>query len=546
MSWFKNYSIKSLFRQPAPRNSATIEGYLPYGEHDNYPLDWSNVIQNSPTANSCLGTLQDFIEGQKFSDDSLMKRPVNAKKQTLWQLHQQSSDSWGEFEGFAWLIRYNSLAQITEVEFLPFENCRLGKPDDTGFISKIHYNPFFGTAEYKGIDKKQTIVYDVFNPDAVKLQIERDKNKYKGQVYYCATTTSLSRYYPRPKPTAAKKWMKIEAGIADYHEDKIDNGFLNDYILIMKGDPNEPSNNPDYANTNGEGKPGTVAQEFDDVMEKNFMGKGQHANVMVQWVNNPDEKPEILSVPSSANGDLFITLDNQATKKITVAWKVPSILANISEGVSLGGDGNQVRVSVKLMQQRVLKEQKILTDAYERILKLMVQPYNDEVKIVSYNPYPELEIIDDKVWEAMTPEEKRQWIKDNTNIKLIEETVVETPAIEPITQPVQNFVNAVPVSFPDNVIATVKRALEYGDKMGIKCGGKAGIDVANSIVANQNMGLKQLKRIHNYLKKNERFSNSPFNEGCDVILYNRWGGKPMFDFLEVKLKDLEQWLNKTN
>lgn len=542
MSWFKNYSIKSLFRQVAPRNASTIEGYLPYGDHDNFPLDWSNDIQNSPTANSCLGTLQDFIEGQKFSDDNLMKRVINPKGETLWQIHQQSSDSWGEFEGFAWLIRYNSLAQITEVEFLPFENCRLGKPDSTGYISKIYYNPFFGTIDYKGQDKAQTIVYDVFNPDAVKLQIARDKNKYKGQVFYCATTTSLSRYYPRPKPLAAKKWMKIEAGISDYHQDKIDNGFLNDYILIMKGNPNEPSTNPDFQD---ETKAKTVGQEFDEVMERNFMGKGQHANVMVQWVNNPDEKPEILPVPSSANGDLFITLDNQATKKITVAWKVPSILANISEGVSLGGDGNQVRVAVKLMQQRVIKEQKILTDAYERILKLMVHPYNDEVKIVSYNPYPEMEILDDKIWNAMIQEEKREWIKEHTDIKMIEDTV-ETPATEPIPQPIQNFINAVPVSFPDNVIATVKRALEYGDKMGIKCGGKAGIDVANSIVANQNMGLKQLKRIHSYLKKNERFSNSPFNEGCDVILYNRWGGKEMYEFLDSKLKDLEQWLNKTS
>lgn len=157
-----------------------------------------------------------------------------------------------------------------------------------------------------------------------------------------------------------------------------------------------------------------------------------------------------------------------------------------------------------------------------------------------------MEVLDDKVWNALSEDEKREWIKEHTDIKLIEETVVETPETEPMQQPVQNFVNAVPVQFPEKVIATVKRALEYGDKMGIKCGGKAGIDVANSIVANQNMGLKQLKRIHSYLKKNERFSNSPFNEGCDVILYNRWGGKEMYEFLDSKLKDLEQWLNKTN
>jgi hypothetical protein len=57
------------------------------------------------------------------------------------------------------------------------------------------------------------------------------------------------------------------------------------------------------------------------------------------------------------------------------------------------------------------------------------------------------------------------------------------------------------------------------------------------------MGLKQMQRIYRYLKKNEIHNNKPFNEGCNVVLYNAWGGKDMTDFLEEKLKDLNAWLN---
>lgn len=545
MSWFKNYSFKSLFRQPAPKNAATIDGYLPNGPGDCFPLEWSKTISDSPTATSCLGTLQDFIEGQKFSDDNLMRYIVNAKGETLWQIHQQSADSWGEEEGVFYLLRFNSLGNLTEWEFLPFENCRFGRPDDNGYISKIYYNPYFGTAEYKSSDKKQTKIYDVFNPKAVKQQMIEQGAKYKGQIFYVGTSTSLSRFYPRPKAMSGTKAMKVEAGIWDYQEDKIDNGFLNDYVLIMKGNPNEPSSNPEYSNHGGEGVPATVAQEFDDVMENNFMGRGKHANVMVQWVNNPEEKPEILPIPTSATADGFINLDNQATKKITVAWKVPSILANISEGVSLGGDGNQVRVAVKLMQQRVLKEQKILTYTYETLMKLFVRPYNEEINIVSYNPYPELEIIDDKIWEAMTTEEKRQWIRDNTDITIADEVTVDQPTDQPLSQPAQNFVNAVPVSFPEEIRKKVKKTLDYVDRMELKCIKPGGRSVSEAIMNNQNMGLKQLTRIKNYLKKNVEYQNSP-NDSCDAILYNAWGGKEMEDFLDGKLKDLEQWLNKTN
>lgn len=536
MSWFKLYN---LFRQPAPRNAATIDKYLPYGQNDDFPLQLDQAISESESATSCLSTVQDFIEGFGFSDTNLEKLIINSKGETFWQFHQQTTDSWAEFEGFYWLIRFNALGAVTEFEFLAFENCRLGVPDSKGYISKIFYNPFFGTSEYKGKNKDQTCVYDVFNPNAVKAQIAEQKDKYKGQVFFFGTTTAQSRYYPKPKVTAAKKWMKIEAGVSDYHEDKIDNGFLQDYIMVRFGNPNEPSNNPDYANENGPGKPATVAQEFDDVMSKNFMGRGKHANLMVEWVNNKEEAPTLLPVPSSANADLFINLDNQATKKITVAFGVPSILANISEGVSLGGDGNMVRVAVKLMQQRVIKKQRVLTDNYQKILSLMTTPYKQDVTIVPYNPYPELEILDDKIWNALTPEEQRKWINENTEIEL-EESV--TP--EPSAEPVQNrIVNSVPIAFNEKIKATVKRALEYQDKMGLKCSGRGGRDVSEMILDNKSMGLKQLKRIYSFLKKNEIHNNKPFNEGCDVVRYASWGGKDMFDFLEAELNRINAWLN---
>lgn len=537
MSWFKFYN---LWRQPAPKNAGTIENYLPYGQNDDFPLQLDKSISESETATSCLSTVQDFIEGFGFSDTNLEKLVINSKGENFWQFHQQTTDSWAEFEGFYWLLRFNALAQVTEIEFLPFENCRLGIPDSNGYISHIFYNPFFGTSEYKGQNKKETKVYDVFNPNAVKAQIAKQKGSFKGQVLFHSTTSARSRYYPRPQVYSANKWMKIEAGVSDYHEDKIDNGFLDDYILVMKGNPNDPSQNPDYNNPDDpNATPVTVGQEFDDVMSRNFMGRGKHSTVMVQWVNNSDEKPEVVTIPNSANSDRFINLDNQATKKITVAFKVPSILANISEGVSLGGDGNMVRVAVKLMQQRVIKKQRVLTDHYEKVLKLFFEPYTNPVVIVPYNPYPEMEILDDKIWNALTPEEQREWINENTEIDLSEEPgTVEQP-----TQQTARISNAIPVKFNDKIKATVKRALDYQDKMALKCSGKAGREVSNMIIEDKPMGLKQLKRIYGYLKKNEQENNKPFNEGCNVILYNAWGGKDMFDYLDGYLNQVNAWLN---
>jgi hypothetical protein len=359
----------NIFRQKAPKNAETPEKYLPYGDNDAFPLEWAKAIRESPSASACLSTLTDFLIGFDFSNKDLSKVVVNSRGETFGEIHQQTSKDWIEFSGFYWLVLYNSTLKITEWVVLPFQNCRLGKPDSSGWISKIYYNPFFGTKEYNGIEKSQTIIYDVFNPAGARAQMTQEGEGYKGQVIFIGTTTPLSPYYPVNEAYSVKKWMEIEAGVADYHQDKIDNGFLQDYILVMKGDPNAPSNNPAYATTGINKTVGTVGQEFNDLMNQNFMGRGKHSSVMVQWVSQTEEKPEVVPIPTDASSDMFLAIDNQATKKITVGWSVPSILTNINEGVSLGGDGNAVRVAVKLMQQRVVRKQRVLTDAYGKVFK---------------------------------------------------------------------------------------------------------------------------------------------------------------------------------
>lgn len=531
--------IYNLVRQQISKNQTTNEGYIPYfGDDDSFPLKWAKLISESPSATSCLSTINSFVQGYGFSDEDLENLIVDSKGGTLFQLHQKTVKDFDQNEGFYWLVRYNMVGKVTEWELLPFENCRLGKPDDSGIISKIYYNAFFGTDQYTAANKKYTKVYDVYNPSAVKDQIKNQGDKYKGQVFFFGTTSAISRFYPINTAYVCRKWMGIEAGVSDYHEDNINNGFLQPFMLIMKGNPNEPSTNPEYADDEN---PITVAEEFDNVVSENFMGAKRVGNMFVQWVSNSEEKPETLAFPSNNNGDLFITLDNQATKKITVGWNVPGILANIHEGVSLGGDANQIRVAVKLMQQRVVDKQRILTDNYSNILKNFFTPYVNDISIVPYNPYPELEVLDDKIWEALTPEEKRLWIQEHTEIDL--GIVPPTESNQDPVAPNAKFTNAVPIAFPDKVRANVKRTLEYMDKMQLNCGGKSGIEVSNAILANSSMGLKQLKRLHSFLKKNEAYANSTNSEGCHVIKYNAWGGKEMFDFLESKLSEFEQWLN---
>lgn len=529
-------TVFNLFRQPTKSTNLSSDKYLPFfDKNDNFPLKWHKAISESPSATSCVSTIQDFLEGIGFSDPSLESIKVNYRGEDLFQLHQQTCKDFGEFEGFYWHFMFNALGQITEWRLLPFENCRLGKPDDRGYIAKIFYNPYFGTEDFTTIRQKETICYHVFDPLAVQTQIAEEKDKFKGQVYFCGTTNALSRFYPLPEAYSAVEWMETEAAVALYHKEHVKNGLLQPYMLCPVGNPNEAENNPEDSSNK---KPVTRGQMFDAVIQKSFMGAKRVGNLIVHWITTKEEAPMVVALPTNANGDTFLAMDTQATKKITIAFKVPAILANINEGVSLGGDGNTVRVAVKLMQQRVKKKQRILTDAYETVLKKWITPYNAEITISPYNPYPELEVIDQKIWDALSTEEQRDWIEKNTEIELTE--------IAPPAPTQARISNAIPAQFPDKIKAGIKKALEHEDRVGIKCNTRGPRRMAEAILNGQNLGLRELKRIHSFLKARQGLANSLVSDGCNAIQYHAWGGKEMELFLESELKRVDQWLNKTS
>lgn len=543
-NWLKT-TIYNLWRQPIRRENLTYEKYIPYfeakGYADDFPLQWHKAISESPSATACVSTIQDFLEGFGFSDTELEKKVVNSKGETLFQIHQKTCKDFGEFQGFYWHFMFDATGKVTEWDLLPFENCRLGKPDSHGYISKIVYNPYFGTSQFTTLKKEETCWYDVYNPKAVKAQILEQGEKYKGQVLFVGTTDALSRFYPLPEAHSVIEWMITECNIGKYHKSHVKNGYLKNFMLIMKGDPSAPSQNPEYREV-PEKERMNVGQEFDEMIGTNFMGPEGQANMMVQWVANNDEKPEVLAFPSDSTGEQLLSTDQTATKKITVGWKVPSILANINEGVSLGGDGNMIRVAVKLMQQRVIKKQRILTDTYSVILKNFRVPYTADVAIVPYNPYPELEVIDQKIWDAMTVPERRKWIQDNTEIELFEDDPLEDPAEAP-NPPTARLTNKIPTSIPESIRASIKKSLDYQEKMGLTCGGRGGKQLSEAIMNNENLGMKEMKRIYSYLNKNAQFENSSFMDGCGAIQYAAWGGKEMRDFLDKELQRLNAWLN---
>lgn len=502
-------------------------GFIPYSLDeftDSFPNQLDNLVQESPTATACLSTATDFVVGEGFNlGPELENKTLNNQGLKFLQYHQVQAHSIVHHWGVASLVKYNKIGDITEIYDIPFGYCRLAKPDDNGLISKIHYNPYFGTALYK---KQDTVTYDVYNPSQAVIQLSKDKN-FKGQIHWLGIRSSKHPFYPIPDYYSAKEWMRIEKNAGVYFDENLENGFLTPSVLKLFGNPNDPSGLKD-SNDNDISK----GQAFNKEMTDNFSGVKRVGQMMVFWADNKDEFPTLEPFPTNANSEIHRVTDEHATRKITIATKVPAILANVNDANNFGGE--QIRPAVKIMQQRSKRMQNILIDYYSDMLNRMVTKVSDPIAIVPYNPFPEQETLDPQIWTALTPEEQRKWIKDHTEIELIEQN--PAPAAPTPTQ--NKFINLHFDSYPQKAKENVKRALDWQQKMNATCLKPKGRQLSETILNGTPLGPKEIKRLSRYLSKQTVFAAHPYGEDCNSVLYDAWGGSEMMIWANEKVKEL--------
>jgi hypothetical protein len=442
---------KNLVRQAttqAQRNF--IEDTIVWGQEDAFPLKLAQAVQRSPAASACISTRSQFIKGSGFTDKTLMKQKVN-ETDTLWSLHCKLSDILALFRGFAVNLKFNGVGEITKVYDMAFESIRFVKPaDDLNVnIDRIKYNPYFGTKEFQ---KKYTKEYCLYDKEGLASQIESMRDTFPGQVYYYGRTSPLFRFYPMPEYWSAEKWIEIDGKIQEFHAENLDNGFFQSVLMNIIGDPNQPSKNPKYVVTetvNGQTvqrSTKTVGEEFSEMMSEQFSGAKKAGNVMALWSLNQDQAAKVNAFPNNTNADLFTTLQDLTTKNITIATKTPSILANISEGVSLGSAGSEIQKAIELMQATVVEDQHALMDFYNDIL-LPGMGIAARVELVNYSPVTITPEIDDKVFEWLNDEEKAEWVKKAyPNITIKRTFAATTPA--PTSTPGQPLTEEQPTPAP--------------------------------------------------------------------------------------------------
>ena len=335
-----------------------------YGKDNLYPQKLRSISMASGTTELCLNRYGRFIEGYGFNSDLVSSLELNRRGETADDVLHLVAQDLARYGGFALHVNYNVLCQVTSVEFVPFENCRLEEEDDSGVVSHILLHPdWCGKKTRNGnlirIDEKNVKRICTFNPDpsvvAMEIEAEGGIEGYQGQVLWVSKDGKQT--YPTPIYDPAITDVSTDEGLGNVKYRNVRNNFLVSCMLVTKkGVPkiDDEGNQLD----NGE----MISPE--DL--KAFQGDEKSNKVMLVELENDEDTPQVVAFPTKNYDKEFSVTDTSVIERIYAQFHQELFYA-IRMGM-LGFSGQVMRDAYEYYAGEVTQEQRMIERAFVAIL----------------------------------------------------------------------------------------------------------------------------------------------------------------------------------
>ena len=362
----------------------TYYGILAYDKDNLYPQNIVRICSGSGTAVSCQEMHQDFLFGEGF--EKYGDRIVNAKhKLTLDKLLERLAFDFSYFFGFALHINYNANFKIHSIKHIPFEYCRLGRPDDSDVVGKIAVYNNWDRKYQKKLNKNHIAHIDIFNPDPdiIKYQVIKAggwKN-YKGQVYWYSNAGDYV-YPPSPFDSVLEE-VETDSKIQLYKYRSVINSFSAGHMLVWRGQ---------FETTQDE-------IDFEEDLKK-FMGAENAGSVFLVQLDFDEQEPELKKFEQFNTDKLFSYTEKSIQDNIRKRKKIPPVLIG-DLIVGRLGTAEEILDATILYNAFTKKDRKLLTETLQELLSLYKTPIRGQLKI------KELSIIDELMLAKRSKQESR-------------------------------------------------------------------------------------------------------------------------------------------
>lgn len=370
-------------KKPKPRieyPNITNLDIIAYGYNNLYPQEIRSIVACSETGTTCLDRYIQFIQGNGFKIVEFAETAINRQGETADDILQQIADDLGSYNGFALHVNYNLLGQIVEINHVPFENCRLGNDDDSGYIGKIAVFPdWTGTKKRNNKQlkpKKENIDYiDVFNPDlnVILSQIEASGGieLYKGQILWISSAGKQE--YPKAKYDCVVTQMSTEEGLGNISYRNARNGLMPAKIVVIKKSQDIPNEDDKKSSVQDD----SVTKAFEELQ-----GDENSGRIMIMEVEYDEEIPQVHDLQGkNYDKDFTVTADTSCEKIYAAfgqeAWH------RIRKG-SLGFTSDILRDTYENYSSVTGPERRMIERAFDKIFK----HWHEDINIEDFTVQP--------------------------------------------------------------------------------------------------------------------------------------------------------------
>lgn len=338
------------------------DGFLMYGEDDDYPELISRLIENSPVAKMAATKLADFLVGDGFEDENIneiiigsdfLGRPV-----TMYRLLKETAEQISYYAGCYWKVR-RDLDRVVDVSILDFKTCRIGLLDDMEKICAVMHR------RTNSSNKPVEDDFYIFTYDPADVSYRFNTRKINIPEVYCGFYNT-SFIYPVSFIEPASLNADTDYQIGYRQNTEVRNGMAKTtFVLYPK--------NAEVSDENGLPIQGDNDKTRNAILDTTGPGAAKVVAIGCELDNDGNLREDVktVSVDSNIQTDILQGWSKDQMRAICmVFFNIPEIIVKSSDGSTLNpASGEMLKVQYEIYNQNTAKPRKFIEDMFNDVFK---------------------------------------------------------------------------------------------------------------------------------------------------------------------------------
>jgi hypothetical protein len=336
--------LSSNYTQVSSDEKESSKGWVDYGDRNGFPQYCIELADQSPVHGSLIRSISQMIAGKGITSKDVGTASL-IKSLGFDRLTDNTSIDLELHGGFFWQVLWTLGGELSSVEHLPFENCRIGINRENGDINGVWYSN-----DWANLKRKRNA------PRFIPLYSEATKKDSPRQAYFCFKNSSTANYYGKPDYISSLNYIELSRQIALFHVNNIQNGLFPSMVVSMNNGVPETQEEMDIVRND---------------IERNISGAVNAGKFILMFNENRDRAAEFTPFPITDADKQYQYLEDTCTRHIMIAHRVTSpLLFGIREGGGLGSNKDEMETALKIFDEQVIQpSQRLITDAVEEILQ---------------------------------------------------------------------------------------------------------------------------------------------------------------------------------